>query len=184
MAGRDSRIGQPGDGMTFRGMCTRGAAALLLLSACSGAPNVNGSAEARMPTLTWQGVDAVHILCLVGRQSGAAPPGLQAELCEKVRALAADNAPVPVSVIGFGDPAVLDPGKATLLVHGAVQGERGEAQLVFTVRTYRAGRTETDILFGAPPRAVPLTESGAASPALHEALAATLAETLPWMRGQ
>lgn len=162
----------------------RGAAAILFLAACSGEPGVNGAAEASTPPLTWQGVEALHILCLVDQSAGAARAALQPALCEKVREIAAQGAPIPVSTISFGDPAVIQPGRAALLVHAAVERPGGEALLVFTVRTYRAGRTETDILFGPPPRAVKLTRSGADDPALHDALAAALAETLPWMEGQ
>lgn len=141
-------------------------------------------AAASMPPLTWQQVESARVLCLVTPHTLAGRHALQAQLCDTVRDIAAEGAPMPVETIAFGDPAMLDPSVATLLVHAAVQPVGGQPTLLFTIRPYRAGRTDTDILFGAPPRAVPLTESGAADPALRDALAATLAETLPWMRGR
>ncbi|MFN3389712.1 MAG: hypothetical protein ACK40O_12355, partial [Allosphingosinicella sp.] len=128
----------------------------------------------------WQQVDSAKVLCLVAPETLPGRNALQAQLCDTVRDLAAEGAPIPVETIGFGDPAVLDRNVATLLVHASVQEAGGQRLLLFTIRTYRAGRVETDTLFGAPPRAVPLTPSGAADPALHDALAAALAETLPW----
>lgn len=138
------------------------------------------TAAASTPPLTWQQVESAKVLCLLTPDTLPGRNALQTQLCDLVRDIAAEGAPIPVETIGFGDPAVLDRNVATLLVHGAVQEVAGKRLLLLTIRSYRAGRVDTDILFGAPPRAVPLTESGAADPALRETLAALLAETLPW----
>lgn len=169
--------------MTLRAISMRAAAALLFLAACSGEPGMTG-ATARTPPLTWQQVESVKVLCLVAPDTLPARNALQTEICRTVRDIAAEGAPLPVETLAFGDPALLDPTVATLLVHAAVETVSGQPTLLYTIRTYRAGRAETDILFGAPPRAVPLAESGAADPALRHALTATLAETLPWMEGR
>jgi hypothetical protein len=109
-------------------------------------------------------------------------------LCERVRALAAQGSALPVSVIAPGDPALLQPGTVTLLVHGAVHeasqvasGAQGRF-LVFSVRPFGAGADA--ILFGTAPRAVPLTSDRAEDPALDAALNGALSDILPWRRPQ
>lgn len=167
--------------MDLRRFPARSAALLLVLAACGAAEPAVTEAVAETPPLTWQQVRATNILCLVAPGATPVPPGLQTRLCEKVRALAARGAPMPVATIGFGDPIVLDRDTATLLVHAAVSEETGRPLLAFTIRTYRPNRTDADILFGAPPRAVPLGGPDLNGPELDRALAETLAQTLPWL---
>jgi hypothetical protein len=135
--------------------------------------------------LIWQQAGSIRILCLVappaaGSDVRATHDDLQNELCDKVRALAADGAPVPVSRVGFGDPAVLEPGTVTLLVHASVQSDGGQRLVAFQIRPFRAGGDHNAILFGAAPRAVRIPASGPGGDKLEAALAAALAETLPW----
>jgi hypothetical protein len=105
-------------------------------------------------------------------------------MCDIVRKLAAEGAPVPVSRVALGDPAVLEPGMVTLLVHASVQND-GEARLVaLDVRPFRTGGDHVAVLFGAAPRAVRIAGSGPGGDKLEAALAAALAETLPWRQGR
>lgn len=159
-------------------------AAFGLLCACRGDAAVNAGVPTALPLaeagslpLIWQGADRLRILCIV--QGGE--ERLRDDLCARVLAAAGTGAPVPVESVAPGDPAVLDPGGVSLLVHASVATEGDERVLAFTVRPYRAGRSDTDILFGAAPRVVRLPQSGAGSPALDAALRAALAETLPWL---
>ena len=142
-------------------------------------------AEAATQPLIWQQAGALRILCVVapppaGSDVRAAQGDLEKELCDIVRALAADGAPVPVSKIGFGDPAVLEPGTVTLLVHASVQDDGGQRLVALDVRPFRPGGDHNAILFGAAPRAFRLPASGPGGAKLEAAVAAALAETLPW----
>jgi hypothetical protein len=157
----------------------RAGAAFAALSACSGEPTMSQPSAAALPPLMWQQVTSVRVLCLVGPDVLPGRRELEAEICAKVRDLAAARAPVPVSTVGFGDPAVLEPETVTLLVHAAIQSEGDGRLLVFDIRTFRPGRPEAAELFGAAPRAVRIPVSGPAGPALDAALTAALAETLP-----
>lgn len=157
----------------------RGIAALLALSAC-GVPSVSAPAAASTPPLSWQQLSKLHILCLVGTDRFGEREAIEPVLCDRIRALAAEKAPMPVEPIAFGDPALIDPANATLLVHAAVQQHGDQRLLVFSMRPYRAGGAETDVIFGGAPRAVTLSDTGASSPALDAALRAALSDTLPW----
>jgi hypothetical protein len=160
----------------------RGFAALLALSACSGEPVTGESpAVAATPPLSWQGVKRLQILCLVATDRPGDREALQRKLCEHVRTISAQGAPIPVETLEFGDPKLIDPANTTLLVHAHLQQVGGEQLLVLNVRNYRTGGGETDTIFGAPPRAVPMRDGPGADAALHEALRATLSETVPWL---
>ena len=141
-------------------------------------------AGAATPPLIWQQAGAIRVLCVVAPPTGgdvrALHDDLQEELCDTARALAADGAPVPVSRVGFGDPAVLEPGTVTLLVHASVQSDGGGRLVALAVRPFRPGGDHNAILFGAAPRAVRIPASGPGGDKLEAALAAALAETLPW----
>jgi hypothetical protein len=171
------------------------AAALALLCACRGDAAVNEAAPAAAPAtvdlggaaapqgtslpLIWNGAARLNILCIV---SGSADnEAIRSDLCARIRAKAAAGAPLPVVTIQPGDPAVIDAANVALLVHAAADGEGAARQLAFSIRPYRAGGAETDILFGSAPRAVPMSRSGAVAAALDAALDAALAETLPWL---
>jgi hypothetical protein len=162
--------------------------ALALLPLVGAAPLTVAPAETSTQPLMWQQASSIRILCLVApsaRLDAVAPEkNLQKELCDTVHKLAADGAPVPVSQIGFGDPAVLEPGTVTLLVHASVQADGGERLVALDVRPFRPGGDHNAILFGAAPRAVRIPASGPGGDKLEAALAAALAETLPWRQGR
>jgi hypothetical protein len=141
-------------------------------------------AQASTPVLAWQQAGAVRVLCVVGPATRPDADKLQEEMCDAVRALAADGAPMPVSRVGFGDPAVLEPGTVTLLVHASVQNDGDRRLVALDVRPFRPGGDHNAILFGAAPRAVRIPGSGPGGDKLEAALAAALAETLPWRHGR
>jgi hypothetical protein len=163
----------------LRALC---APATLLLA---GAAPVNvAPVQPSTPPLMWQQAGPVRILCLVGPATRPDARTLQEEICDSVRALAADGAPVEVSRVGFGDPAVLEPGTVTLLVHASVQDDGKQRLVALDVRPFRPGGDHNAILFGAAPRAVRIPGSGPGGDKLEAALAAALAETLPWRQGR
>ncbi|KRA65916.1 hypothetical protein ASD79_01125 [Caulobacter sp. Root655] len=134
---------------------------------------------ASTPVLAWDGARLVGVHCLVDPDRLANRRKLQASLCERVRTLAAEKAPLPVAVLPPGDPRLIASDTVVLLFHAAVQTSGGgEPLLVFTTRSFRPTAAPSE-LFGAAPRAVPLP-AGGASPRLDTALDAALDETLPW----
>jgi hypothetical protein len=137
-------------------------------------------ASASTPSLAWDGARRLGVQCLVDPDTLPDRRRLQAFLCERVRSLAADKAPIPVVVLAPGDPGLIAADTAVLLFHGHVQpGEGGRGPLlVFALRAFRATAAPSE-LFGAAPRAVALPTSGA-NPPFDMALKAALAETLPW----
>ncbi len=128
----------------------------------------------------WTGAKRVNILCNVAGGPGIDYIALRDRLCRDVTRLASKGAPMPVATIALGDPAVLASDAVTLLVHASVTSHHQERLLAFSVRPYRTSSEQAAVLFGAAPRAAPLSPSGA-SPALDAALAAALSETLPWL---
>ena len=145
-----------------------------------GAMNCGEPALASTPSLAWDGARRLGVHCLVSPDTLPDRRRLQASLCERVRKLAADKAPIPVTVLAPGDPALIAADTAVLLFHAHVQpGEGGRGPLlVFSLRAFRATAAPSE-LFGAAPRAVALP-AGGASPPFDAALNAALAETLPW----
>ncbi len=138
-----------------------------------------GPASASTPALTWDGAKRLGVQCLVGPDRLADRRRLQAALCERVRALAADKAPIPVVVLAPGDPGLIAADTAVLLFHANVQPEaKGGPLLVFSLRVFRATAAPSE-LFGAAPRAVALP-AGGPTPPFDAAVNAALAETLPW----
>jgi len=137
-------------------------------------------ASASTPSLTWNGAKRLGVHCLLDPDTLPDRRRLQASLCERVRKLAADKAPIPVVVLSPGDPGLIAQDTAVLLFHGHVQpGEGGRGPLlVFSLRAFRATAAPSE-LFGAAPRAVALP-AGGGSPPFDTALNAALAETLPW----
>jgi hypothetical protein len=151
-------------------------AAACVLGASDGGAVLNGGAQAATPPLSWQDVSRLHLLCLVASDRLGERERIEKDLCEQVRTIAAAGAPIPVEPAAFGDPVILDPAGATLLVHAAIQQVADDRLIVFSVRIYRAGGAANDILFGAPPRAAPLGDRSALAASLRSALS----ETLPW----
>ena len=141
-----------------------------------------GEDAAATPPLIWQGVTSIGVQCLVQSEARGHEAALGAALCERVRRIASRGAPAPLRVIQLGDPALIAPGTASILVHGSIQGSGRGQLLAFTMRPFRASAEQTAVLFGAAPRVAPLGSAGAATPALDEALAAALSETLPWQQ--
>lgn len=154
----------------FRRVC----ALLALLGAAASTPTA--AARAATPTLLWQGVARVQVLCLVRTEVGTDSGPLRDRLCGRVAALAGEGAPAPVTILAPGDPKVLAADSVTLLAHFNV--ERGPAGplVALSLRPYRASAEAGGLLFAAAPRAVPLADSAA----LDSALSGALSETLPW----
>ncbi len=142
--------------------------------------SLTGTAFSTTPTLMWTGAKRVNILCNVAGGPGIDQAAMSKQLCGAVQRLAVKRAPIPVRTILIGDPAVLASDAVTLIVHASVTSHHQDRLLAFSVRPYRTSSEQTAVLFGAAPRAAPLSPSGA-SPALAAALAAALSETLPWL---
>jgi hypothetical protein len=162
--------------------------ALALLPFLGASPVILAPAQASTPQLVWQQAAAVRVLCLVAPSTRLdeveKTDKLQEELCGIVRTLAAEGSPVPVSRVAFGDPAVLEPGTVTLLVHASLQMDGDQRLVALNVRPFRPGGDHNAILFGATPRAVRLPRTGAGGNKLEAAVAAALAETLPWRQAR
>ncbi len=170
--------------MEFAARKLRAVGALALLPLTGAALVTVAPVRASTPPLMWQEAGAIRILCLVGPATRSDARALQEELCETARTLAADGAPVAVSRVGFGDPVVLEPGTVTLLVHASVQNDGDQRLVALDVRPFRPGGDHNAILFGAAPRAFRIPGSGPGGDKLEAALAAALAETLPWRQGR
>lgn len=140
-----------------------------------------GPAAASTPSLAWDSAKRLGVQCLVDPQNASDRRRLQAALCERVRTLAAQKAPIPVVVLAPGDPGLIATETAVLLVHANVQrGGDGRPLLVFSLRVFRATAAPSE-LFGAAPRATALpADPGGPTPQFDAALNAALAETLPW----
>jgi hypothetical protein len=140
-----------------------------------------GPATASTPVLAWDGARRLGVQCLVDPDRLPDRRRLQAALCDRVRALAADKAPIPVVLLAPGDPGLIAADTAALLFHGNVQpGDgKGGSLLVFSLRVFRATAAPSE-LFGAAPRATVLAAGGRPSPQFDAAVNAALAETLPW----
>jgi len=137
-------------------------------------------AEASTPVLAWDGAKRLGVQCLIDPDRTPDRRRLQASLCDRVRTLAADKAPIPVVLLAPGDPGLIAADTAVLLFHGHVQpSDAGSGPLlVFSLRVFRATAAPSE-LFGAAPRATPLPANRGA-PQFDAALNAALAETLPW----
>lgn len=152
---------------------------LSLIGVAIAATGAGRPAAAATPVLAWEGARRLAVHCLVDPDRLADRRTLQAALCDRVKALAADRAPVPVVVLAPGDPGLIAPDTAVLLFHANVQPGGGGPLLVFSLRVFRAAAAPS-ALFGAAPRAVALTAARGADPSLDAALNGALAETLPW----
>lgn len=160
----------------FRALALRSLGGVALLSA---AP-----AQATTPLLTWHEASSIGVLCLVAPQTRPDAEKLQDEICQTVRELAAKGAPVPVKQLMFGDSALLDRSNVSLLVHASVRSDGDQRLVALDVRTFRPGGDHNVIFFGAPPRAVRIPGSGPGGDKLEAAIAAALAETLPWRQAR
>jgi hypothetical protein len=145
-------------------------------AACSAGPS---AANAESPSLFWQGVKTVAVVCLVQSRAGNRPD-LAAQLCARVRELASQGAPGPVRVVEMGDRALVDPASVTLLVHASVEQAPGGQAVAFTMRPHRALGGQDEILFGSSPRTASLKATGPIGASLDPGLSAALGEILPW----
>lgn len=131
---------------------------------------------------SWLGIEQLAVHCQM--QVDDPHSGIIADtLCDRVKAAAAAGAPFPVQVVSAGGALSLPSRTALLLVHGSVERIGSVPMLIFTIRRDReAGLEPAPILFGAAPRAAPLTETAAGQAALEGSLRASLSEILPWLR--
>ncbi len=150
----------------------RGKAAVLLMSIL--ATDV-GAQRSTLPALSTQGIARVHVLCLLVDPAGPKPRMEQA-LCAQVRRIAATGAPTDVDVIGFGDPALLQPDALSVLVHVAIDRSGPRAQAVLSIRPHRTQQSRS-VVFGATPAVVPVGADGALPDA---PIATALDQILPW----
>ncbi len=169
--------------MEFPARLLRAFRALALLPLGGAALLIAAPAQATTPLLTWHEASSIGILCLVAPQTRPDAEKLQEEICRTVRELAAKGAPAPVKQLQFGDSALLDRSSVSLLVHASVQSDGDQRLVALDVRTYRPG--DHNVIFcGAPPRAVRIPGSGPGGYKLEAAIAAALAETLPWRQAR
>lgn len=152
--------------------------------AAAGCNSSGPEAQASTPSLTWAGAERVGVQCVISSTLGGAQD-LRSALCERVRALASVGAPVPVGIIGAGDPALLNAGTVTLLVHASLRdaasltpGASGRL-LAFSIRPFRVS-AENAVLFGAAPQMVLLKTSNLEGGTADAAISAALSELLPW----
>lgn len=131
--------------------------------------------RAPLPALSAQGIARTHVLCLLVDPAGPKPRMEQA-LCAQVRRIAAVGAPVPVDVIGFGDPALIEPDALGVLVHVAIDRSGPRPLAVISIRPHRA-KLNASVVFGATPAAVPIGADGAIPDAV---IATALNQVLPW----
>ena len=140
--------------------------------ATSAAP-ATAAVQASPPPVSVRDIGQVHILCLV---ADGADARLQSDLCARLQRLASAGAPVPVTVVQLGDPAVLDPAAINLLLHASVERIGGAPVLALSLRSFRNAGPDSVTLFGPAPRAVPAGDATQ----IERALAAGLTHVLPW----
>lgn len=139
-------------------------------------PQAANSPHASPPPASVRDVRRLNILCLVASDGTDATVRLQAELCTRLQRLAGAGAPVPVTVMQLGDPAVLDPAALTLLLHASVDRIDGRPVLALSLRSFRNAGPDSVTLFGPAPRAVAAGDDIQ----IERALAAALNHVLPW----
>jgi hypothetical protein len=137
---------------------------------------VSSGAAAATPSLFWQDVARVQILCLVTTEAGVDSGPLRERLCGRVATLAGEAATVPVAALAPGDPKLLAPDAVTILVQFNAERTAAGPLLALSLRPFRASADAGNLIFSAAPRAVPLADA----PALDAAIGAALSETLPW----
>ena len=141
-------------------------------------------ALATTPDRSWRGVDRVSILCQVTSPNPTIPNDVVSKtLCQRVKALAERNAPVPVEIVGYGDQSLRAGDTVALLVQAAVaEAAPDRPALILSIRTERSASLDGGgTYFGAAPRLAPII-SAADGAAWDGAIAASLSELLPWLR--
>lgn len=153
------------------------ASSLALLAADAGAGAVAATPPApapASPAALWQNLTALGVTCLVHTPHGVDTGALYDQLCAAVTRQAAKGAPVPVTATPLGG-AALAPGRVTLLVQATVAPVNGADAIALTLRPFRNAMGAGQF-FAAAPRIVAAGDTAA----LDAAVAALLAETLPW----
>ncbi|MFK3890587.1 hypothetical protein [Sphingomonas sp. NPDC079357] len=162
------------------------ASSLALLAAEAGAqPDAASPPAAGQPAAPaaaniapfWQDITALGVTCLVHTPRGIDTGALHDRLCAAVATQAAKGAPVPVAAAPLGS-ATLAAGRVTLLVQATVMPVNGADAIALTLRPFR-NTAESGQFFAAAPRIV----AGGDAAALDRAVAALLADTLPWQAG-
>ena len=155
---------------------------MLTVAALTGAVALD-SATAEMPSLMWRGVERVALLCHVVASPPVDNQRVGSALCRRAAAIAARDAPVPVSIVAWGDPALRARGTVSLFIHGSVtEIAPGRRVLALAARTENASAAEPDANpFGAAPRAAPFSSDATPSD-WDAALTASLQQLLPWLR--
>lgn len=138
------------------------------------APADQRAAASASPAPIWQDLTALGVTCLVHTPRGVDTGALHDRLCAAVTTRAAKGAPVPVTATPLGG-AALAPGRVTLLVQATVAPVNGADVIALTLRPFR-NTTGSGQFFAAAPRLVAAADAAA----LDAAVAALLAETLPW----
>lgn len=165
------------------------ASSLALLAADAGAqPDASSPLAADQPAAPaappaaniaplWQDLTALGVTCLVHTPRGIDSGTLHDRLCAAVASRAAKGAPVPVAAAPLGS-TTLAPGRVTLLVQATVAPVNGADAIALTIRPFR-NATGSGQFFAAAPRIVAAGDAAA----LDRAVAALLADTLPWQAG-
>jgi hypothetical protein len=161
---------------SFRRACV----ALVLLCAFGAAPATTANAEASTPSPMWSDLRAVNVQCLVQTSSKLNANDLGAALCERILAIAAEGAPVPVKRVTSGDPTILAAGTVTLLVHASVEPAGDRLALSFAIRPIRPSAPEPEVYFGTAPKTALLAGKAGLGASLDSPLTSALAELLPW----
>jgi hypothetical protein len=172
--------GRGGKTVKFSESIGRACAAFVLLCAGGAGLATMPAAQASTPSLMWRDLRAVGVQCLVQTSSRLNTKALEAALCERILAIAAEGAPVPLKRVNPGDPAILAAGTVTLLVHASVEPAGDRLALSFAIRPIRPSSPGSEVYFGTAPRTAGL--AGAADPgsSLDSPLISALAELLPW----
>jgi hypothetical protein len=145
-------------------------------------------ALATTPDRNWRGVDRVSILCQVTSAQlddnrVIATDEMTKTLCQRIKAAAERNAPIPVEVVGYGDPSLRSGDAVALLVQATVVDTApGRPALILAMRTERSASLDGGgTYFGPAPRLASFT-SAADGAAWDPAIRASLSEILPWLR--
>jgi hypothetical protein len=128
-------------------------------------------------------VERISVLCQVTADRPVGNDVVSKTLCERIKAVAQRGSPVPVEIVGYGDPSLESGNTVALLVQAAVTDVApSRTAMLFTTRTMRSGGMEpSPSYFGAAPRVAPFT-SAADGAAWDGAIAASLSEILPWLK--
>jgi hypothetical protein len=158
----------------------RACAALALLCASGAGPAATPTAEASTPSAVWRDLRAVGVQCLVQTSSTLNTKALEAALCRRVLAIAAEGAPVPLKRVHSGDPAIHAAGTVTLLVHASVEPAGDRLALSFAIRPIRPSSRESEVYSGSAPKTIGLADAEDPGASLDSPLISALAELLPW----